>query len=134
MAKVKGADAFSDRLKRMRGPRSKSLIDKALFAGGEMIRVEAQNSMTEGAVSGKYHVPSAPGSPPMNDTGHLKDNIVTTKSGHGRVAVTSNASYSAALEFGTSKMAARPFMKRAALKKQKAVTDLVGEAVTITTK
>ena len=65
----------------------------------------------------------------MNDTGHLKNHIEVTQPGPLRVLVTSNAKYSAALEFGTSKMAARPFMNPAARAKRTEVTMIVRKAV-----
>ena len=45
------------------------------------------------------------------------------------VEVSSNAPYSAPLEFGTSKMAARPFMRPARDKMRAEVTELVRRAV-----
>jgi HK97 gp10 family phage protein len=59
----------------------------------------------------------------------LDSNIDTTVVGQGVVEVTSNAPYSAALEFGTSRMAERPFMRPAAAKKRGRVVQLVGQAV-----
>jgi HK97 gp10 family phage protein len=51
-----------------------------------------------------------------------------------RVEVSSNAPYSAALEYGTSKMAERPFMRPAVKAKRQRVTELVGKAVNIVVK
>jgi HK97 gp10 family phage protein len=104
-------------------------VTKALFAGGEMIAVEAQISITAGAVSGKFHVPSKPGEPPNNDTGVLAGNIETNKIRLLQVEVSSNAPYSKDLEFGTSRIAARPFMAPAANAKRPAVKKLVDKAV-----
>lgn len=128
MAKVRGADAFSDRLKRGKA-KSASLVDKALYAGGQLIEIEAERSITEGSISGPGHIPSRPGEPPSANTRLLDTSIHTTKAGPGRVRVTSNAPYSAALEWGTSKMAARPFMRPATRKKKDELTALVGKAV-----
>lgn len=104
-------------------------VTKALFAAGEMIQVEAQISITAGAVSGKNHVPSKPGEPPNNDTGVLANNIETNKVRLLVVEVSSNAPYSKDLEFGTSRVAARPFMAPAANKKRDAAKKLVDKAV-----
>jgi HK97 gp10 family phage protein len=104
-------------------------VGKALFAAGEAIQTEAQISITAGAVSGKKHVPSAPGQPPNNDTGTLAGNIETNQVAPLVVEVSSNASYAAALEFGTSKMEARPYMGPARDAKRKEVTALVRKAV-----
>lgn len=134
MPKITGVDKAKKRISDMAGKDKIELIGKALFAGGEMIKAAAARSITEGAVSGKNHVPSAPGEPPNEDTGTLRRNITVTQVGPLHVRVASNAPYSAHLEFGTSKMAARPFMGPAARATRKEVVKLVGDAVTISIK
>lgn len=130
MAKITGAKAHSDRLKRMTSPEAREGIYKALFAGGQRIEIAAELSITSGSVSGANHVPSLPGEPPNRDTGQLDGDIETTGNRtQQKVWVTSNAPYSRALEEGTSKMAARPFMGPAARKERGAVTELVRKAV-----
>jgi HK97 gp10 family phage protein len=129
MPKITGAKAFSARLKRLTSPEAKRQIEAALFAGGEEIQVEAQISITNGAVSGKNHVPSKPGEPPNQDTGELAGNIETNVVGPLHVQVSSNAPYAVPLEFGTSKLAERPYMRPATAKKRKEVVALVRAAV-----
>jgi HK97 gp10 family phage protein len=129
MARIIGARAHTARLRALRGPEMVRRVGAALFAGGQAIQVEAQTSITRGAVSGKEHVPSAPGQPPNHDTGVLANNIETVQTGPLSVEVSSNAPYSAALEFGTSKMAERPFMRPATASKRREVTQLVRRAV-----
>lgn len=129
MARIRGAKEFSCKLKRIAGTGKEAKIGKALFVAGNSIQVEAQISITAGAVSGKGHVPSKPGEPPNADTHLLADNIETVQVAPLRVEVSSNAPYSAALEFGTSKMAERPFMRPAVAKTRKEVTDLVRGAM-----
>ena len=61
---------------------------------------------------GITHTASAAGEFPANDTGYLASNIHVVRSPTGMSgSVESRANYSAALEFGTSKMAARPFLQ-----------------------
>lgn len=69
--------------------------------------LSAGNVYTRGTVK---HVASKPGSPPNQDRGTLTRNIRVTMNDDLTADVSSNAPYSAALEFGTSNMAARPFM------------------------
>lgn len=126
---LKGRKAHVARLKRLSGPEMTREIGKALFAGGERIQVAAQISITEGAVSGKGHVVSAPGEAPNQDTGVLGNNIETVQREPLLVEVSSNAPYSAALELGTSKMAARPFMVPARDAERANVEKLVVQAV-----
>lgn len=109
-------------------------VGAALFAGGELLQTEAQLSITRGAVSGKNHVPSLPGEPPNQDTGVLGGNIETVEKAPLVVEVSSNAPYSAPLEFGTSKMAARPFMRPARDRTRKEIRALIVKAVNRATK
>ena len=134
MPKITGDRKVAAKLSRIAGERVVHRVGQALFAGGEMIRAEAAHLITENAVSGKNHVPSLPGHPPNEDTGHLRINIETTQTGPLRVEVSSNARYAVALEAGTSKMAARPYMRPATQRRKKDVVDLVQRAVSQATK
>lgn len=58
-------------------------------------------------------MPSAPGEVPNRDTGNLQDHLETTNPKQLVAEVRSEADYARALEFGTSKMAARPYMRPA---------------------
>lgn len=57
---------------------------------------------------------SAPGEAPAIDTGNLVNSLETRKTGVGSAVVEAGAEYAAALEFGTRKMAPRPFLRPAA--------------------
>lgn len=129
---MSGRKAHVARLKRIQGPEMERRVGRALFAGGNLVQVDAQISLTAGAVSGKNHVPSLPGEAPNQDTGVLGNNIETIlklESDGPVVEVSSNAPYSRALEEGTSRMAARPFMQPALDRNRKKVTELVMKAV-----
>ena len=100
-------------------PQVRQLIGRA----GNLVRNTAVSSINQGAKSGvlyeKYnprrtHKASAAGEPPATDTGFLVNNIFLNVDTDGLGAsVESRADYSSFLEFGTSKMAARPFMQPA---------------------
>ena len=109
-------------------PRYKSVISqytadaKALVGqAGNLVRNTAVTSIQQGVKSGvtysrggKTSRRSAAGEPPATDTGFLVNNIALKIDTDGLgVSVESRADYSLALEFGTSKMAARPFMQPA---------------------
>lgn len=134
MVKISGAKIHTDRLKRMSGARTKSLTDKALYAAGNMIQVEAQVSITTGAIQGAGHIPAPAGSPPNANTGELHTNIFTVVVGPNRVNVEATAPHAIFQEFGTSRMLARPFMSPAAFKKRKEANELIAEAVRRSTK
>ena len=131
MAKITGAKAHKARLSRLRSPAMVREIGKAVMVAADLIRRDAQISITTGAVSGKNHKPSAPGEAPNNDTGNLASdsNIISERTGLTQAEVSSNADYSVALELGTSRMSARPFMQPAAEQNRKKASLLVTEAV-----
>jgi len=124
-----GLKAHTNRLKKLSSQVVVKEVGKALFIAGERIQVDAQISITAGSVSGAGHEPSKPGQAPNNDTGVLANNIETVSVAPLIVEVSSRAPYAAALEFGTSKMAARPYMKPARDKNVKFVQKIVQQAV-----
>jgi HK97 gp10 family phage protein len=101
MVKIVGTQVVKARLRRLAGAEAVQEVGKALFVAGNRIQT----------------------------THGLDRQIETEAVGPLKVRVTSNAPYSAFLEFGTSRMAARPFMMPAAEKERAAVTTLVREAV-----
>ena len=127
MAKVTGADKVRQRLQRMAA--SRTLTDRALYAAGQLIEIEAEIGITRGSVSGKAHVASRPGEYPNADTRLLDTSIETVVVGPNRVDVVSNAPYSAFLEFGTSRAEARPFMAPSARSKKSEAIELIRKAV-----
>jgi HK97 gp10 family phage protein len=110
--------------------RAEQELMAALTSIGFRIQEEAITSITQDPKTGRTykrrsvtHTASAPGEAPASDTGRLVGSFavkpnrakksVTIKAGGG------NVKYAHALEFGTNKMAERPFM-RPAVKKAKA--------------
>lgn len=131
MSKVSGVKEFLTRLRRIRGSATNQKIVAVLYSMGQAIELEAERSITSGSVSGKNHVASLPGEAPNADTRHLDTNIETRIESRypPTVHVESFAEYSAALEYGTEKMAERPFMRPAAAKIKKKVPKAIAEAV-----
>lgn len=118
MAKITGARRHRQRLRNL--PLATRLeVGKAIFAGAGIIQTEARRSIIQGAIQGAGHIPSAPGEPPNRNTGQLDQSIITRKTGVLTAETSAEAPYSVALEFGTSKMAERPYM-RPATKKSRA--------------
>jgi hypothetical protein len=120
-----GLTAQLGRLKGLSIAKLGPALGRALYATASKIAVDAQVSITRGAVSGKGHVPSRPGEPPMNDTGMLANAIEAALVEPLKAEVRSNAPYSEALEYGTSTIAERPFWRPAIAKNKDTLRDNV---------
>lgn len=134
MARVRGVDRLSVGIATTsRAIRTE--VTKAVYVAADVISVEAATSITKGSVSGKGHVPSAPGEPPNADTRQLDTNIITVADATRTAAQSiSQAPYSAFLEYGTGKMAARPFMRPALANKSDEARAMIQQAVKRATK
>ncbi len=114
------ATGMNEHLARLRAMQGLGVSDAAyrgIYAAASMVETEARHSITAGAVSGKGHVPSKPGEPPNADTHQLDTGIFIEGDKTAlNVKVVSSAPHGLDLEFGTSKMAERPYMRPASLK------------------
>jgi HK97 gp10 family phage protein len=118
----------------MASPAVEKLVTSALFNGAEIIEKSAKISITTGSVGGEKHIRSKPGEAPNNEFGDLVRGIEAARYGPLRARVTSNAPHATPLEFGTSKMAARPYMVPARNKNKKEVRALVSKALQVAVK
>lgn len=100
----------------------KDEVSKEVLATAVELRSDVVKSIQKGPASGrtyqKYnprrtHTASAPGQPPMSDTGRLANSIEFDKVGPLTATVGSALNYAPWLEYGTVNMAARPFMRPA---------------------
>lgn len=86
----------------------------------ESVQIDAQVSLTTGAVTGKNHKPSAPGTPPNNNWGDLSRGVVIEKVGPTTARIVSTAPYGAIQELGgstgTTVLPERPYMRPAGKK------------------
>jgi HK97 gp10 family phage protein len=126
---IRNRDKLRIRFKSITSPASTAKLQRALFAAGQLIENEAALSITRGSVSGAGHVASLPNQPPNADSHRLDRSIETNETGRLEVTVSANAEYAVPLEFGSSKMAPRPYLRPARDKKRKEVTALVARAV-----
>lgn len=125
---MKGRNAHKRRLQKLASNEGMLRLSQALFAGAEAIAVEAQLSITNGAVSGKQHVPSKPGEPPNQDTGNLANNIEATQPRPLVAEVSSNSDH-AMIEWDWGNVQARPYMRPARDKMKPHVIELVEKAL-----
>jgi len=98
-------------------------------AGGYRAKVNATGTRVNVVIGARIHRASAPGEPPTIDTGNLVNSIRTTKLERYRYAVTASAEYARHLEYGTYKMAARPFMRPALERARAPFVAAIAEAV-----
>lgn len=126
---LKGQKEHSRRLRRLSGVEVVEAAGRVLYVGADMIRGEAFQQISRGSISGKSHIASAPGQYPNRDTGvlqsHLEAELVEPLVAEFRSA----APYSAALEFGTSKMGPRPHVKPARDKKAPEIQRLFAKEI-----
>lgn len=115
--------SMADIFKNIEALKSKAEAEtaRAVRATAQAIRNDAIISVKSHLSAGEVytrgtvkHVASKPGSPPNQDRGTLTRNIRVTMDDDLTADISSNAPYSAALEFGTSNIDARPFMTPAA--------------------
>lgn len=131
MARISGVKQHLARLERLRGPQMIRAITAAIYGGAQDVTVEAQLSITAGAVSGKGHVPSKPGEPPNADTHVLSNSGESTVTGPLKAESSFNAPYAAAQEKGSEKLGLpeRPYHAPAAKKVRPKVRRRVVNAV-----
>lgn len=103
-------------------------VEAIIQRGANLVRNSAVKSIQQHGSSGNTygnHTASAPGQPPNSDTGYLASHIFIDMDNDSKGAsVESQADYSEALEFGTSKMAARPFMQPALEENRKRIVQM----------
>lgn len=127
---IVGVSKHNSRINRLLSPASQTRIGKVVYVASDKVRVEARRLIADGAIQGKGHVASLPGQPPNWDTGDLARGITTRKGPLPMQAQTvSEAPHSDPLENGTSKMAARPFMRPSTQNKRSEVVNDVANVV-----
>jgi phage gpG-like protein len=101
---------------------------------GERLVKDELSQPGKGRVYG-LHRASAPGDPPAPDTGRLRNSVSSDVEAVGNVVtgtVSTNAEYAAHLEFGTERIAPRPFMSSLVTKYLKRIKDAFTASARIT--
>jgi HK97 gp10 family phage protein len=126
--KSRGMQIHQNRLRRMQNVKAPAL--RALYEAAEVIRDDAQQSIIAGSISGPGHVASLPGQPPNADTHELDLSIdVVINPSQLTASIVAKAPYSAALEFGTSTILPRPFLRPALQRNRNRLLMGVAQAV-----
>lgn len=110
---MKGKDRVLRKLRFLASREFDELAGAVIYEAADAVRAEAFNSISRGSVSGAGHVPSKPGDPPLRDTGALQAGLKVARTGLLTAEVRAETPYSAPLEFGSSRVAARPFLRPA---------------------
>lgn len=131
--KISNLQAFNRKLNAVLDNEVKTEAKKRMERATKLVRGAAISDVQRGVKSGttyeKYkprrtHTASAPGQAPATDTGQLVSSISTRVKTEGRKVIgeiVADAPYAQALEFGTRKMMARPFMQPALSKNARKV-------------
>lgn len=104
---------------RKRGSAAETAVKAAVMGAAFMVQGEARTSIQRGPKTGRAyqksktvtHIASAPGEPPATDTGRLVSSILVSPEDGGYAArVGTNVKYGKDLEYGTRKIAPRPWL------------------------
>lgn len=103
----------------------------ALSIQGDAIKLIQRGDKTGNAYTkgGKTHIASAPGEAPATDTGSLVASIKVKQASTDKAYVYAEAEYAPMLEFGTTRMDERPFMRPAVKMNEKKFTKLLQDAI-----
>ena len=133
---IKDLKGFNNRLEKKLKTDAQQQVKKNLNRGVMLVRNTAVEQIQRGKKTGetyelynprRTHTSSAPGEYPATDTGFLVGQISTevkTKGTQVIGQIISSAPYSKHLEFGTTKMAARPFMQPSLEKNKRKIRDI----------
>jgi HK97 gp10 family phage protein len=106
---IEGAGLASERVRRVRSKKTGKLVKSRKM------------------IYGKY--PSKPGEPPHRQTGKLNESITKAWAGPFTIKVGTPKPYGKYLEFGTKKMAARPWLNRSLREMQKRINEILGKPI-----
>ena len=133
---IKNKAKFIKGLETKMAQRPEQNIRRAMAKSGMLVRNEAVDSILRGVKSGemvtrynptRQHQVSAEGEAPASDTGRLANSIAhdVVKEGNSFIGrVIASTEYAIHLEFGTSKMGARPFLRPALHESEKKIRNI----------
>jgi len=132
---VQGGEALSKALKDL-GAGLDGAINKAIVRTANQVRGEAIKMISREVSSGRVyvrgnviHTASAAGDAPNTDEGILVGSIAVENPRRGTSFVGTSKDHGKYLEFGTSKMAARPWLRPAMERNQAKLTENITNAI-----
>ena len=110
-----GLNEYRDRIKQ--SPQKASYaIENAMKVFTVAMKADIKNSLNIREKEGKVYISSSPGLPPHKRTGHLFQSVYNNLEKSGKLitgTIGDNAEYAVFLEYGTSKMPPRPYIRPA---------------------
>jgi len=129
-SKITGLENLKKKLDKI-SKKAKEDVQKAVITGALIVEGEAKKSIQQSSGTGRTygnHTASSPGNAPRTDTGRLVSSIAT-EPGDLEAKVGTGLDYGKYLEFGTSVMAARPWLFPALERNKKKINKLIADAV-----
>jgi len=135
-AEITGMDRLTRKLQSM-PPESTREVKKAIAQSAFLVEMTAKKAIAHGKKSGKvykrrgiFHRASAAGEAPATDTGRLISTITHQALLDGLEMIVGTAlKYGAYLEFGTHRIAARPWLAPSLRQNSRKIVKLIDEAV-----
>lgn len=120
---ITNKEEFFRRIEKRFGKLPEKNAERACFKAANLVKNTALESILSGAKNGRAYkvggvvrIASAPAQAPANQTGRLAGSLSARTEKQGKVVfgiASASTEYAAMLEFGTQKMAARPYMQPA---------------------
>lgn len=120
-ATLVGSQRFTAKLDDL-SKEARTRISRVVENAAHTVAADAAISITAGSIQGPGHIRSKPGEPPNAEWGLLHTSFLVRKVHDLRFDVEVHAPYASHLEFGTSRMAARPFLAPAERKNRDEIT------------
>ena len=119
---VRGSDTLRRNLQRLAGNERRQAQADGLEAGARVVETIIKVSLSGAS-------PSRPGEPPGLDTGFLRNSVQVDSVTPTEAIIAPHTDYAEHLEFGTSRMAARPFMRPAVDEHEGEILDAIERTV-----
>ena len=132
---ITGSETLRRNLARLAGNERRQAQRDGLEAGARVYEAEVKLLLSQPGSGETYtrngvsHTASAPGEPPAVDTDFLRNSIQVDEVTPNEAIIAPHTDYAEHLEFGTSRMAARPYMRPALDEHEREIVDAIERTV-----
>ena len=134
--RVQGTAELRRALNRLQGAERRQAQQDGLEEGARIVESYAKTEMASGKSgetytrgNGRTHQASAPGEAPAIDYGNLVNSVQISEVTPERAIIGTGVEYAEHLEFGTSRMAPRPFLRPAVDEHEREIVAAIEDAV-----